>query len=64
MKSFESIIREQLETYQQLLYIAKVAGTVNTVALVRAQIDAYRLGLATCLSGKYVDHIFQDFELT
>ena len=64
MKSFESIIREQLETYQQLLYLAKVAGRTDNVALVRAQIDAYRLGLATCLSGKYVDRIFQDFKLT
>lgn len=64
MKSFESIIREQLETYQQLLYLAKVAGRTDTVAPVRAQIDAYRLGLATCLSGEYVDRIFQDFKLT
>ena len=64
MKSFDSIIREQLEAYQQTLYLAKVAGRADNVALVRAQIDAYRLGLATCLSDKYVARIFKDFELT
>ncbi len=64
MKSFDSIIREQLEAYQQALYLAKVAGRADNVSLVRAQIDAYRLGLATCLSDKYVARIFKDFELT
>lgn len=63
MSSFDKIVREQLEAYQQALYLAKVAGRADNVALVRAQIDAYRLGLTTCLSDKYVDRIFKDFEL-
>lgn len=63
MSSFDKIVREQLEAYQQALYLAKVAGRADNVALVRAQIDAYRLGLTTCLPDKYVDRIFKDFEL-
>ena len=44
MKSFDSIIREQLEAYQQALFLAKVAGRTDNVSLVRAQIDAYLAG--------------------
>jgi hypothetical protein len=54
----ERAIKDQLEEYAKHLILSKSAGRQDNVLLVKSQIDAYRIGLETCLNKDFVNKMF------
>ena len=61
MNKIEKTIKEQLEEYAKHLILSKSAGRQDNVLLVKSQVNAYRIGLETCLNKDFVDKLFCEY---
>lgn len=60
MSAFEEKIKNQLLEYLALLHEAEEAKNGFTASIIKRELNAYMLGLKTCLSENYVE-TFRDY---
>ena len=58
MNNFEKAIKEQLLAYKTEIEEAQDNGRMDQVSQIKARMNAYRLGLETCLNKNYVATFF------